>query len=160
MPDLPARPDLDQLRHQARDLLRAAQRGDPEATARIRAVAGRIVVGAAGAGPRVRVRQLGQAQTRSRTPRRPQQPRSNAGAPVNGRPGDTETPLITTPSYGDAEVAQVLINAGADIDAISAPDSGGVPSGTALQHAAVFGMTEVVDVLVAAGRGRNVRRNR
>jgi hypothetical protein len=54
----------------------------------------------------------------------------------------------------------VLINAGADIDAISAPDSGGVPSGTALQHAAVFGMTEVVDVLVAAGRGRNVRRNR
>ena len=26
-----------------------------------------------------------------------------------------------------------------------------MPSGTALQHAAVFGMTEVVDVLVAAG---------
>jgi hypothetical protein len=33
----------------------------------------------------------------------------------------------------------------------SAPDSGGVPSGTALDHAAVFSMTEVVDVLVAAG---------
>ena len=47
MPDLPARPDLDQLRHQARDLLRAAQRGDPEATARIRAVAGRIVLSSA-----------------------------------------------------------------------------------------------------------------
>jgi ankyrin repeat protein len=45
----------------------------------------------------------------------------------------------------------VLIEAGADIDAVSAPDSGGVPSGTALDHAAVFGMTEVVDVLVAAG---------
>jgi ankyrin repeat protein len=45
----------------------------------------------------------------------------------------------------------VLIDAGADIEAISAPDSGGVPNGTALQHAAVFGMTEVVDVLIAAG---------
>ena len=45
----------------------------------------------------------------------------------------------------------MLIEAGADIEAISAPDSGGVPNDTALQHAAVFGMTEVVDVLVAAG---------
>jgi len=44
----------------------------------------------------------------------------------------------------------VLIDAGADIEAVSAPD-GGVPSGTALQHAAVFSMTDVVDVLVAAG---------
>ncbi len=45
----------------------------------------------------------------------------------------------------------MLIEAGADIDVISAPDGGGVPSATALQHAAVFGMTEVVDVLAAAG---------
>ena len=42
MADLPARPDLGQLRHQAKDLLRAAQRGDPEATARIRTVSERI----------------------------------------------------------------------------------------------------------------------
>jgi GNAT superfamily N-acetyltransferase len=35
---LPERPDLDQLRHQARDLQRAAARGEPEATERIRAV--------------------------------------------------------------------------------------------------------------------------
>jgi ankyrin repeat protein len=75
----------------------------------------------------------------------------DAGAPVNGRPGDKETPLITAASCGDAELAEVLIEAGADIEAISAPDSGGVPSGTALDHAAVFGVTEVVDVLVAAG---------
>jgi len=75
----------------------------------------------------------------------------DAGAPVNGRPGDKETPLITAASCGDAEVAKVLIEAGADIEAVSAPDSGGVPGGTALEHAAVFGMTEVVDVLVAAG---------
>jgi len=45
----------------------------------------------------------------------------------------------------------VLIAAGADLDAVSAPDSGGAPSSTALTHAAVFGMTEVVDILVAAG---------
>jgi hypothetical protein len=45
----------------------------------------------------------------------------------------------------------VLIDTGADIEAMSAPGSGGVPNGTALQHAAVFGMTDVVDVLVAAG---------
>ena len=73
------------------------------------------------------------------------------GAPVDGLPGDRETPLITAASYGDAAVAAVLIAAGADLDAVSAPDSGGVPGGSALLHAAVFGMTDVVDVLVAAG---------
>ena len=41
MPDLPARPDLDQLRHQAKNLLHAAQRGDPDATARIETVSGK-----------------------------------------------------------------------------------------------------------------------
>jgi len=39
MTNLPARPDIDQLRHQARDLLRAARSGDPAAAARIAAVA-------------------------------------------------------------------------------------------------------------------------
>src|SRR6516164_7244245 len=47
MADLPARPDLDQLRHQARELLRAAHRGDIEATARVRAVSGRIILSSA-----------------------------------------------------------------------------------------------------------------
>ena len=74
-----------------------------------------------------------------------------AGAPVDGEPGDPETPLITAASYGDADVARALIERGADVDAVSAPDSGGVPGGTAVLHAAVFGMTAVVDVLVAAG---------
>ncbi len=40
MAALPARPSLDHLRRQARDLLRAAQAGDTEAAARIRAVSG------------------------------------------------------------------------------------------------------------------------
>jgi hypothetical protein len=47
MADLPARPDLDQLRHQARELLRAAQRDNPEATARIRAVSEQIILSSA-----------------------------------------------------------------------------------------------------------------
>jgi ankyrin repeat protein len=75
----------------------------------------------------------------------------DAGAPVDGDPGDSETPLITAASYGDAEVAKVLIEAGADVNARSAHDSGGVPGGSALLHAAVFGMTDVLDLLVEAG---------
>ncbi|MEQ3551656.1 ankyrin repeat domain-containing protein [Pseudonocardia nematodicida] len=73
-----------------------------------------------------------------------------AGAPVGGEPGGTETPLITAASYGDPAVARVLIDAGADVHAVAA-GQGAVPGGTALDHAAVFGMTRVVDVLVAAG---------
>ena len=38
MADLPARPSLDHLRHEARDLLRAAQSGDTAAADRVRAV--------------------------------------------------------------------------------------------------------------------------
>ncbi len=38
MAELPARPSLDHLRHEARDLLRAAQAGDPSAVGRIQAV--------------------------------------------------------------------------------------------------------------------------
>lgn len=74
-----------------------------------------------------------------------------AGAPVDGGPDDRETPLITAASYGDADIAAVLIAAGADIDAVAHDDAGGVPGGSALLHAAVFGNTEVIDVLAEAG---------
>jgi ankyrin repeat protein len=205
---LPVRPDLDQLRHQAKDLLHAARRGDPEAAARIRAVSGRLILSSAqlalareygfASWARLKLeverRDILNSRDLSRLARllaehpgmaavkmehwcdhkcagtlgymamlrfdhgRLGLPGTGAmaralieaGAAVDGDPGDTETPLITAASYGDAEVAKVLIEAGADIEAVSAPDSGGVPSGTALEHAAVFGMTEVVDVLVAA----------
>src|SRR5215471_3324162 len=73
------------------------------------------------------------------------------GAPIEGDPRDRETPLITAASYGDVDVARVLIEAGADIDALAAPDSGGVPGGSALLHAAVFGFTDIVDLLVEHG---------
>ena len=210
---LPVRPDLDQLRHQAKDLLHAAQRGDPEAAARIHAVSVRVTLSSAqlalareygfASWPRLKLeverRDILNSRDLSRLTRllaehpelaavkmehwcdhkcagtlgymamlrfdarRLGLPRElpgtgamarvliEAGAPVDGYPEDTETPLITAASYGDAEVARVLIEAGADIETVSAPNSGGVPSGTALEHAAVFGMTDVVDVLVAAG---------
>jgi hypothetical protein len=213
MPDLPAHPDLDQLRHQAKDLLHAARGGDPDATARIHAVSSQLILSSAQLAlareygfaswaklkleverrdilnsrdlsrltrllaehPELATRQLEHWADRAHgeplgyvTMMRFNHDRLGlpadlpgtgpiaralieAGAPVNGRPGDKETPLITAASCGDAEVARVLVEAGADIDAVSAPDSGGVPSGTALGHAAVFGMTDVVDVLVAAG---------
>ena len=47
MPELPDRPDLDQLRRQARELLRAAAREEPSAVARLRAVSGRVTLSAA-----------------------------------------------------------------------------------------------------------------
>jgi hypothetical protein len=47
MPDLPERPDIDQLRRKARELLRAAVAGEPEALARLRAVSERPTLAAA-----------------------------------------------------------------------------------------------------------------
>jgi hypothetical protein len=47
MPELPDRPDLDQLRRQARELLRAADNGEPSAVGRLRAVSDRVTLSAA-----------------------------------------------------------------------------------------------------------------
>jgi hypothetical protein len=47
MPELPDRPDLDQLRRLARELLRAADNGEPSAVARLRAVSDRVTLSAA-----------------------------------------------------------------------------------------------------------------
>jgi hypothetical protein len=47
MSELPGRPDLNQLRRQARELLRAAIAGDPQALARLRAVSARVTLSAA-----------------------------------------------------------------------------------------------------------------
>lgn len=213
MPHLPPRPDLDQLRHQARDLLRAARGGEAEAVGRLVAVSQRISLSAAQLSiarlygfpswPRLKLevemrhaldtgdlRRLTSLLTdepeliRAEMARWSDHPlgvtalgyvamlrfdtsrhvwRSAvgsgalarlllaAGAPVDGPAEATETPLITAASYGDADVARVLILAGADLEATAADNSGGVPGGTALLHAAVFGMTDVVDVLVSAG---------
>src|SRR5262245_7153448 len=47
MPSLPSNPDLDQLRRQAKDLLRTARAGDTAAIARIRAVSDTLTLAAA-----------------------------------------------------------------------------------------------------------------
>jgi ankyrin repeat protein len=211
---LPARPDLEQLRHQAKDLLREATRGDAEALARIHAVSHRVILASAqlaiareygfeswpklkreverrevlnsrdlerlssllaedsdlavsrmvnwadhrlGASPLNYIAMIGFDHERLGLPAdlagtgRVAAALIEAGAPVNGEPDDFETPLMTAASYGDVEVAQVLIDAGADIEARASTDAGGVPGGTALMHAAVFGMTGVLDLLVKAG---------
>jgi ankyrin repeat protein len=213
MPYLPARPDLEQLRHQAKDLLRCAQAGDPGASERIRAVSERQILTSAqlalareygfsswarlkteverrdilnsrdlsrvarllvdhpelavermvnwsdhkSANPLAYIAMIGFDHERlglpGDLPGTGEVARAliDAGAPVDGPPDDAETPLMTAASYGDLEVARVLIGAGATIDARARPDSGGVPGGTALMHAAVFGMTEVLDLLADAG---------
>jgi hypothetical protein len=47
MSELPDRPNLDQLRHEARELLRAAAAGELRAVARLRAVSERVTLSAA-----------------------------------------------------------------------------------------------------------------
>ncbi|MGH3442357.1 MAG: ankyrin repeat domain-containing protein [Nitriliruptorales bacterium] len=212
--ELSSRPDLRQLRRQAKDLLRAAKSGDPDASARIRAVSDRQILASAqlavareygfaswrrlkleverreilndrdtarlrrlltedpglvsekmerwcdhplGVAPLNYVAMLRFDAGRLGLPPGPAGTADvareliAAGAAVDGHPDDTETPLITAASYGDVEVARTLLEAGAAIDAVAAPDAGGAPGGTALLHAAVFGMTDVVDLLAAAG---------
>ena len=213
MPYLPPRPDLEQLRHQAKDLMRAANAGDLTAVARIRAVSERQILASAqvalareygfGSWARLKTevqrREILNSRDLARVtsllagnPGLAREPMINwsdhtsanplayiamigfdherlglpselpgtgavaralidAGAPVDGLPKDAETPLMTAASYGDLEVARILVDAGADIDARARADSGGVPGGTALMHAAVFGMTDVLDLLVEAG---------
>jgi uncharacterized protein len=179
MADLPARPDLAQLRRQAKELLAAAHAGDATALARLEAVSGRPTLAAAQLAlarehgfaswsqlkdeveARLAALLSESAMRRFNEPRPEVRARLEtaadarallaAGAPVNGRSGERETPLITAASYGDAEVARVLIEAGADLEAKSAANAGGIPEETALAHAAVFGMTSVLDLLVAAG---------
>jgi hypothetical protein len=211
---LPALANLDQLRHQAKDLLHAARRGDTEARRLIATVSDSATLTAArlalardygfASWPAMKAeverrtilnlrdvdglrRLVADQPDLARRPlvrfgdhRRGVEPLAlvamlrfeargaglandlpgtgamaqaliDAGAPVEGGPGVRETPLITAASYGDVEVAAVLIAAGADLDARAAADSGGVSGGTALEHAAVFGMTDVLDALVAAG---------
>jgi ankyrin repeat protein len=70
-----------------------------------------------------------------------------AGGAADGPAESAEPPLVTAASYGEVDMAQALIAAGADLEAPGVA----VPGGTALAHAVEFGNIEVVDVLAAAG---------
>jgi ankyrin repeat protein len=122
MPTLPGRSDVEQLRRQAKELLRAAKDADGEAVARIHAASDRLTL-------------------------------ASAQLAIAREYGFASWPKLKTEveRRGDADVARVLIESGADLEARAAPDAGGVPGGTALLHAAVFGMTDMLDLLVAAG---------
>ncbi len=69
------------------------------------------------------------------------------GAPVDGQPGDGQTPLITAASYREQFVAAALIKAGANLEATGYA----VKGGTALRHAVEFGAPEIVSMLAAGG---------
>jgi ankyrin repeat protein len=71
------------------------------------------------------------------------------GAPVNGLATSGETPLHGAASLGEAGVAEVLINYGADLEAVATYP--GIPDGTPLDFAVHFGMVEVVNLLVRRG---------
>ena len=118
MPELPARPDLVQLRQilDDRDVTRlAALLADQPALAT--APMERWCDHPKGASPLGYVAMLRYDTSRGvwrdlAGTRAVAEALLTAGAPVNGEPGDPETPLITAASYGDAEVARALIEAG------------------------------------------------
>jgi len=201
---LPERPDLAQLRRQAKELYRAAAANDPAARVRLRVVSERVTLSVAqlaiareygfaswkrlkDEAERRRLIDSGDVDglarllatdpslARDRVHSCLTQPGTAvwdyvgvarfhqlldhdrigdiarvllaAGAPVDGDPGDPETPLIMAASYGETGMARALIDAGADLEATGVA----VPGGTALAHAVAFGMTAIVDLLVTAG---------
>ena len=77
-----------------------------------------------------------------------------AGSDVNVlEPSRESTPLITAAFLGKAEIAKILIDAGADLDYQN------VDGSTALLTAAVFGRTEAAKILIDAGTDVNIQNN-
>lgn len=72
-----------------------------------------------------------------------------AGAPVDGLPDSSESPLHGAASLGEPGVAEVLIDHGANLEIRATYP--GIPDGTPLDFAVHFGMVEVVDLLMEKG---------
>ena len=85
MSELPGRPNLDQLRRQARELLRAAADGEPAALARVRAFSERVSLSAA---------QLAVAREYGFEPK----PAGRPATPPSSRPWSAGTPKRRLPS--------------------------------------------------------------
>ena len=73
----------------------------------------------------------------------------DAGAPVDGLPTSGETPLHAAASLGEAGLAEVLIDHGANLESVATYP--GIPDGTPLDFAVHFGMVNVIEVLVRYG---------
>lgn len=77
-----------------------------------------------------------------------------AGSDLNiQEPTRKSTPLITAAALDEPDAAQILIDAGADINATNMDGS------TALITAAAFGKTKVAKVLIDAGADLNILNN-
>ena len=99
MSGLPDRPDLDQLRRQARELLRAAVDGEPHAAGRLRAVSPRVTLSAA---QLALAREYGfQSWTalKAEVARRRSPPRRRTGGPSAGLLPSRPGPACCCPRY-------------------------------------------------------------
>jgi ankyrin repeat protein len=118
MADLPARPNLDHLRRQARDLLRAAHAGEPAATGRIRAVSEALTLASAqlavareyGFGSWARLR----AEVTARTADLAQQAEAFCEASIRDWTGRAARMLESTPELAGYSFATALVLGDAD----------------------------------------------
>jgi hypothetical protein len=113
MPTLPAHPNLGQLRHQAKDLLRAARAGDPAALTRIEAVSGRLTLAAA---QLALAREYGFAswsrlrgEVGARTQEMSEQARVFVEASIRGRMGRAWRILADTPEIAGYSFATAVV---------------------------------------------------
>jgi ankyrin repeat protein len=180
MPYLPPRPDLEQLRHQAKDLLRAAKAGDPTAVARIRAVSDRRILTSA---QLALAREYGfgsWARLKTEVDRREilnGRDLARVTSLLTGDPGlarermvnwsdhksanplayiamigfDHERLGLPSDLSGTGDVARALIDAGAPVDGL--PEDAETP----LMTAASYGDLEVARVLIDAGADIDAR---
>lgn len=174
---LPERPDLDQLRRQAKELHAAAAGGDPRALARIGRYSARVTLAGAqlaiarrygfASWPRlnleVRRKRLINAGDAAGLRRLVTEHPELAVAQVSSRHAARKSGALgylalarfhgsmDSDSAGALAMARILIDAGADLEATGYA----VPGGTALAHAVEYGARSVADLLVA--RGAKVR---
>jgi ankyrin repeat protein len=118
MPTLPANPNLDQLRHRAKDLLRAAKRGDPDALGLVQAFSAQVTLAAAQLAV---AREYGFAswaklkdEVEARTLELAGKVDVFCQASVSGRPGRAARLLAETPEMADYNLATAVLLGDAD----------------------------------------------
>jgi ankyrin repeat protein len=113
MPPLPVSPNLDQLRHQAKDLLRAAKAGDRAAGGRIEAVSAHVNLAAAQLAVAREYGFASWAKLKDEVDARALDLREKVGlfcaASVSGRPGRAVRMLAETPEIADYDIRTALL---------------------------------------------------